>query len=94
MITYNENEIVQMTQEQFQDTLVENTDRNYHSENVVYIAYRSGNRDCIERAEDILDQHLSLGHLSGELSEKRNILMKDLRGLFLPTYQETIWRCL
>ena len=94
MITYNENEIVQMTQEKFQDTLVENTDRNYLSENVVYIAYRSGNRDCIERAEDILDQHLSLGHISGELSEKRNILMKDLKGLFLPTYQETIWRCL
>ena len=31
-----------MTQKEFQDLLVENTDRNYHTENVVYIAYRYG----------------------------------------------------
>tara|TARA_B100000886_G_scaffold321823_1_gene264354 strand:- start:765 stop:1079 length:315 start_codon:yes stop_codon:yes gene_type:complete len=90
----SENEVVNMTQKQFHDLLKVNTDENFHSENIVYIAYRSGNQNYIQEAENILWKHEKAGSLNFELSEKRNVLFEKIIDLFLPTYQKTIKECL
>ena len=94
MKTYNVEQIQKMTQAQFQDVLVDNTDKNYHTENVVYIAYRAGDYELIEKAEGILFNHLTIGHLTTELQEERQEVLKQVRKLFLPCHQQTIWECL
>ena len=87
-------EVIQMTQKEFQDLLVENTDRNYHTENVVYIAYRYGTNAQIARAEGILGLHLQVGHLTPLNNDARNNLLKSLKDEMLPCHQQTIWECL
>lgn len=56
-----------------------NEDRNAHSENAVLIAKHAGTEDQHNEAKDILKQHLKLGHLSGDLSTRRQALYKELR---------------
>ena len=94
MKTYNVKQIQDMTQAQFQDVLVEHTDKNYHTKNVVYIAYRAGDYELIEKAEGILLKHLTAGELTTELQEERQELLKEIRKLFLPCHEQTIWECL
>lgn len=83
-----------MTQKEFQDLLVENTDRNYHTENVVYIAYRYGYNWQIALGRAILKKHLKLGCMNPSLNEQRNFLLKTLKAEMLPCHQQTIWECL
>ena len=83
-----------MTQKEFQDLLIENTDRNYHTENVVYIAYRYGNNYYIMYAEMILMAHIKLGEMTTELNNHRSHVLKCLKARMLPCHQQTIWECL
>ena len=52
-------EIFSMTAKDFQDLLKQNTDINYHTENVLYLAFRSGNKKFIEEAKLVLADHLT-----------------------------------
>ncbi len=83
-----------MTQKEFQDLLVENTDRNYHTENVVYIAYRYGDNYLTAYAEMILMAHLKIGEMTPELQSKRSHVLQCLKARMLPCHQQTIWECL
>ena len=83
-----------MTQKEFQDLLVENTDRNYHTENVVYIAYRYGTKFQVAQAEMILIAHLQIGCMVPKLLTKRATLLNQLKAEMLPCHQQTIWECL
>jgi hypothetical protein len=56
-----------------------NEDRNAHSENAVLIAKHAGTEDHHKEANDILKQHKKLGHLSGDLSDRRQALYKQLK---------------
>ena len=56
-----------------------NEDRNAHSENAVLIAKHAGTEDHHKEANDILKQHKKLGHLSGDLSDRRQVLYKQLK---------------
>jgi hypothetical protein len=55
-----------------------NEDRNAHSENAVLIAKHAGTEYHHKEANDILKQHKKLGHLSGDLSNRRQALYKQL----------------
>jgi len=55
-----------------------NEDRNAHSENAVLIAKHAGTEAHHKEAKDILKQHKKLGHLSGDLSNRRQALYKQL----------------
>ena len=83
-----------MTQKEFQDLLVENTDRNYHTENVVFLAMRYGYDWQIQRAQDILKAHLEIGHMTPVLIEARNDLLKTIKAKMLPCHQQSVWECL
>ena len=87
-------EIVLMNNKDFQDLLKENTDKNYHTENVLYLAFRSKDVNLIEEAKIILFDHLHQGSLSHENSERRTQLMTKIKSTFLKTYQTTYWQCL
>jgi hypothetical protein len=56
-----------------------NEDRNAHSENAVLIAKHAGTDAHHKEANDILKQHKKLGHLSGDLSDRRQALYKQLK---------------
>jgi hypothetical protein len=56
-----------------------NEDRNAHSENAVLIAKHAGTEDQHREAKDILKQHRKIGHLSGDLSARRQALYKELQ---------------
>jgi predicted RecB family nuclease len=94
MKRYTLEEIQKMTQAQFQDVLVENTDANYHTENVLYIAYRLGNKELIERAGNVLFRHHFVGELDAGTRKERDEVLKELKKSFLPCHQQTIWECL
>mgnify|MGYP001179951220 FL=1 len=87
-------EVIQMTQKEFQDLLVENTDRNYHTENVVYIAYRYGDNFLISYAEMVLIAHLNKGEMTPKLQSIGTHILKCLKARMLPCHQQTIWECL
>jgi hypothetical protein len=55
-----------------------NEDRNAHSVNAVLIAKHAGTEEHHKEAKDILKQHNKLGHLSGDLSNRRQALYKQL----------------
>jgi hypothetical protein len=55
-----------------------NEDRNAHSVNAVLIAKHAGTEEHHKEAKDILKQHNKLGHLSGDLSKRRQALYKQL----------------
>jgi len=83
-----------MTQKEFQDLLLENTDRNYHTENVVYIAYRYGDAYYITYAEMILEAHLKIGCMTPKLHSKRSHVLQCLKARMLPCHQQTVMECL
>ena len=87
-------EIFSMTAKDFQDLLKQNTDTNYHTENVLYLAFRSGNKKFIEEAKLVLADHLSQGSLSHENAKRRTELLSKIKSTFLATYQKTYWECL
>ena len=87
-------EIVHMNTKDFQDVLKENTDKNYHTENVLYLAFRSGNKKFIDEAKIVLADHLTQGSLSHENAKRRIELLSRIKSTFLKTYQTTYWECL
>jgi len=90
----SENEVVNMTQKQFHDLLKTNTDANFHSENIVYISYRTGNTNLISEAENILKKHQDDGCLTFDNSQHRSEVYNKLINLFLPERRKTISECL
>ena len=88
------NQIKAMTQAEFQYVLKAHTDKNYHTENVCFIAMRYGKEWQIKRAEDILKKHLEIGYLTPALSDARSGLLRMIKAEMLPCHQQSIWECL
>ena len=88
------NQIKAMTQAQFQNVLKAHTDKNYHTENVVFIAMRYGKEWQIKRAGDILKKHYQIGYLTPALSDARSALLRMIKAEMLPCHQQSIWECL
>ena len=57
-VEFTYDDIIAMSSEKFLTLIEENTDNNHHSENYVYMAYRTGDRDISEFAEDIYNEHM------------------------------------
>ena len=93
-LTKTKEQVKKMTQKEFQDLLVANTDKNYHTENVVYIAYRYGDNYLTAYAEMILMAHLKIGCMTPKLHSKRSHVLQCLKARILPTHQSTVWSCL
>ena len=93
-LTKTKEQVKKMTQKEFQDLLVANTDKNYHTENVVYIAYRYADAYYITYAEMILMAHIKLGEMTPELNDHRNHVLECLKSRITPTHQATVWSCL
>tara|TARA_R100000995_G_scaffold67553_1_gene36168 strand:- start:196 stop:483 length:288 start_codon:yes stop_codon:yes gene_type:complete len=88
------NQIKAMTQAEFQNVLQAHTDKNYHTENVVFIAMRYGYDWQIKKAEDILKKHLEIGYMTPALSDARSGLLRMIKAEMLPCHQQSIWECL
>jgi hypothetical protein len=56
----------------------ENEDDNEHSKNVVHLAKHVGSSEDQEEANDILKSHNKAGHLTSEVSKRRDTLHKKL----------------
>tara|TARA_R100000773_G_C4123911_1_gene58039 strand:+ start:111 stop:431 length:321 start_codon:yes stop_codon:yes gene_type:complete len=89
-ITKTKKQVLEMTQSEFHDLLKENTDRNYHTENVVYLAYRYGDNYLIAFAEMVLIAHLKIGHMTPGLQKQRSHVMLCLKARMLPCYKQTL----
>ena len=87
-------QIKAMTQAEFQFVLQAHTDKNYHTENVVFIAMRYGYDWQIQKAQDILKAHLEIGYMTPALIDARRGLLETLKAEMLPCHQQTIWECL
>lgn len=88
------NQIKAMTQAEFQNVLQAHTDKNYHTENVVFIAMRYGYDWQIQRALDMLKAHKEIGYMTPALIENRRGLLETLKAEMLPCHQQSIWECL
>tara|TARA_A100001201_G_scaffold42810_2_gene43542 strand:- start:1442 stop:1765 length:324 start_codon:yes stop_codon:yes gene_type:complete len=89
-LDFQKDEIQNMTWMRFLEILEENTDRNFHSENVLYLAYRSENNDLINRAEKMWLDHMKHGSLTFENAEIRSKISDEARNIFVPKYNTTI----
>ena len=87
-------QIKQLTQAQFQDVLIDNTDKNYHTENVIYLAYRYGTRYHVAYAEMIHFAELKIGHMTPVLIKKRNEVLDMVMNNMLPCHIKTLSECL
>jgi len=93
-LTKTRKQVKEMTQKEFHNLLVENTGKNYHTENVVYIAYRYGDNYLTAYAEMILMAHLKIGCMTPKLHSKRSHVLQCLKARMLPCYQTTVWACI
>ena len=88
------NQIKAMTQADFQNVLKAHTDKNYHTENVVFIAMRYGTKQQLARAEMILMAHNKIGCMTPKLHTLRSTLLNELKARMLPCHQQSVMECL
>jgi len=93
-LDFNNDDIIAMSTSNFLQLIKENTNDNLHTENYVYMAYRTGDRNISEFAEDIYNEHMHQRCMTPFL-----IKMRDrVHEMLLEKYTHTFWceleRCL
>jgi len=88
------NQIKAMTQADFHNVLKAYTDKNWHTENVVFIAMRYGTKQQLARAEMILMAHDKIGCMTPKLHTLRSTLLNELKARMLPCHQQSVMECL
>ena len=72
------NEEVELGEDTFTKQYRNNEDDNKHSENVVLLAKHFGSKTDHEKAKDILQQHMKIGHMPDNLRDEREKIHKKL----------------
>jgi hypothetical protein len=72
------NEEVELGEDTFTKQYRNNEDDNKHSENVVLLAKHFGSKTDHEKAKDILQQHMKIGHMPDNLRDEREKIQKKL----------------
>ena len=74
----DEEQLDEANKENWWKTYNKNEDRNARSHNIVHVAKLVGDENDKKEAKSILDAHLSKGHLTSDLSDRRDALHKKL----------------
>jgi hypothetical protein len=93
-LDFSYDDIIAMSSEKFLILIKENTNENLHTENYVYMAYRTGDRDLSQFAEDIYNEHMHQRCMTPFLLKMRDRVHSMLEDKFTYGFWYELERCL